>query len=256
MTELKENTWVDGDVPGGWKRDRPDPRDLTVKLTRKRGVSMEDLDLRKTGFLPHIYQQYDTNACTAMAIGAAIEYMHRKAGKPDLKPSKLFIYWNARSLSDCTDKDDGAELRDGFKSVAKWGVAPNEDFPFLHENMLVKPPEKAYQDAKKEILTKYNRIPSTARDITAALSQGLPVVFGMETYDNLNNAETVKTGYVKMPKGKHVGGHCMLIVGIKPGYVIIRNSWGYDWGESGYGYIPIAYIENDNLVGDFWTLEV
>lgn len=241
-------------IKGGWIRDKPDPRDFRAK--RQFGDYCHDL--RDTGFLPPIYQQYDTNACTSMSIGAAIEYMTKKEGKPEFKPSKLFIYWNARMLSNCTDRDDGAEIRDAFKSLSRWGSAPDADLPFLHQNIQREPPQKAYDDAKKEVITQYSRLSSTASDIMFTIMQGKPVVFGFEMYENLQDDDVIKTGNIKMPKGKHLGGHCMLIVGVaKTGnYVIVRNSWGEEWGDKGYGTIPIDYIENDNLTGDFWTIDV
>ena len=46
------------------------------------------------------------------------------------------------------------------------------------------------------------------------------------------------------------GGHAMLLVGYEDdgsmpggGAFIVRNSWGGNWGEDGYGKIPYAYIE-------------
>lgn len=239
-------------IRGGWKRDKPDPRDLRHSYAPYRNI----VDLRETGFLPPIYQQYDTNACTAMAIGAAIEYMNMKEKKPVFKPSKLFIYWNARLISGCTDRDEGAEIRDAFKSLTRWGSAPDVDLPFLVENIYQEPSKKAYEDAKKEIITQYTRIPSTKKDIISALSCGRPIVFGFEMFENLFHDEVTKTGHIPMPEGKHHGGHSMLIVGIDTDCVIVRNSWGLDWGEHGYGYMPFDYIENDNLTGDFWTLDV
>jgi C1A family cysteine protease len=37
------------------------------------------------------------------------------------------------------------------------------------------------------------------------------------------------------------------------GALLVRSSWGSEFGENGYGWLPYAYVE-EHLAADFWTL--
>ena len=57
-------------------------------------------------------------------------------------------------------------------------------------------------------------------------------------------------------RGQH-GGHAMLCVGYsdRDQVFIVRNSWGPEWGDNGYCYLPYRYIINDRFNdGDSWII--
>ena len=48
-----------------------------------------------------------------------------------------------------------------------------------------------------------------------------------------------------------LGGHAIAVVGYTKDSLIIKNSWGYSYGESGYWYLP---FDEFNVVREAWTI--
>jgi C1A family cysteine protease len=66
------------------------------------------------------------------------------------------------------------------------------------------------------------------------------------------------TGVIPMPgpTEQKDGGHAMLIVGYNNAdrTFLVRNSWGTEWGQQGYGTMPYDYILSPTLTWDLWTI--
>ena len=95
-------------------------------------------------------------------------------------------------------------------------------------------------------------------DMKGCLASGYPFVFGFTVYDSFESQQVAQSGVLSMPAaGEAVaGGHAVLAVGYddSKSMFIIRNSWGSGWGLAGYFYMPYAYLLDNNLSDDFWTI--
>ena len=241
----------------GWRPGLPDHRDLIFAPSRK-ALTVQNVDLRDE--CPPIVDQKALGSCTANAIAGAHEFCQMKEGEAAFPPSRLFIYFNERAMEGTTSYDAGAVIRDGCKSIAKQGVCPEAQWPYIASKLTKKPMARCYADALAHQAIKYMRVSQTVGDMTACLAAGFPFVFGISVYESFESDAVAKTGIVPMPKASEscLGGHAMLCVGWdrKKGQFIFRNSWGPKWGDKGYGYIPVSYMTSPFLASDFWTVRV
>jgi len=254
----------------GWKPDLPDHRDLVYAAPLlKLGPLPATVDLRKQ--CPPVYDQGQIGSCTANAIAAAFEFDLLKQKLADFTPSRLFIYYNERSMEHTTATDSGAQIRDGIKSVNKLGVCPEtewtyDDTPADPNTGLwpsgAKPAEKptpsCYTDALKNQVTSYQRVNRDLAQMKGCLAAGFPFVLGFTVYDAFESAAVAKTGVLNLPGSNEqvVGGHAVLAVGYddKAQRFTVRNSWGAKWGMKGYFTMPYAYLLSPQLASDFWTV--
>jgi C1A family cysteine protease len=171
--------------------------------------------------------------------------------------SRLFIYYNERSLEGTVKQDSGAQLRDGIKTLATNGVCPETDWPYIISKFKSKPNTKSYQDGLQHKITSYSRL-TTSTDMKTCLASGFPFVFGFTVYQSFESTQVANTGIVPMPsKNEQVlGGHAVMACGFddSKNWMIVRNSWGSSWGAAGYFFLPYSYISNTNLATDFWTI--
>ena len=242
----------------GWRKDRLDPRDRKY-LVEKPVPLPPILDLRLQ--CPAVYDQGQLGSCTANAIAGLLEFDRLKQGLTDWTPSRLFIYYNERVMEGTADQDAGAEIRDGIKSVAAQGAPPETEWPYDISKFTDKPSDQAYQDAMLNQALQYYSIDQNLTLLKTSLVQGFPFAFGFVVYQSFESDQVAQDGMVPMPKhwfDTPVGGHAVEAVGYNDQLhrIIGRNSWGPDWGDHGYFYMPYEYITNKNLASDFWNIKL
>ncbi len=241
----------------GWKPSLPDHRDLLADTTGL--VPLPEVDPR--GEMPAVFDQGQLGSCTANAVGAALEYDGMLDGATPVTPSRLFIYYCERQIEGSLGKGDtGAFGRDGFKAAKRYGTPPETDWPYDTSKYADDPPQSAWDDAAAHKLTKsYKSVPRSVNQFKSVLSNKQTIAFGFSVYDSFESADVAKTGIVPMPTQdeQQVGGHEVLAVGYlaaEPNYLLVRNSWGPDWGLAGYFLMPWQYILSTDLASDFRTI--
>ena len=272
--------------PGlGWLPDYPDFRDYTVGQNGvKTMLSRIGLDKPSRGSLPAIADlrawcspvenQGSIGSCTANAGVGMVEYFERRAFGKHIDGSRLFLYKTTRNMEHSTG-DTGAFLRSTMGALVLFGLPPEEYWPYIIEDYDKEPTPFCYAYAQNYQTINYYRLdpPGTSpgvllNQIKSNLSAGLPVMFGFTVYSSYNQGDT--TGKIPYPsKGeKIVGGHAIVAVGYDDkikiknansgstetiGALLIRNSWGTEWGMSGYGWLPYEYVLK-SLARDWWSI--
>lgn len=232
-----------------YKKAEPDIRDYRLLSIPKLPVE-DKIDLRSR--LPPVYDQGNLGSCTANAVGGMVHYMQ----EVKFMPSRLFIYYNTRSLENTIRIDAGATLRNTMKAIAKQGVCPETIWPYIISRFALKPSNASYNAAASEKITQYISVPQDQASIETLLSKNFVIAFGFLVYNSFYAVSG--NGLLRMPGSRErvIGGHAVLLVGYDRlrRLFIVRNSWGGRWGDKGYFYMPYDYVLDRQRAFDFWTI--
>ncbi|MHA7901479.1 MAG: C1 family peptidase [Henriciella sp.] len=247
------DTWSNYSLNGCLFEDTPQP---APTLNASSAELPQLIDLRR--FCPPVEDQLKTNSCVANAVVGALEFHQIKARLNLTDISRLFVYYNARSLSESEHQDTGSFIHHGMAAILAYGGCEARLWPFEQAMVTAKPTAACYQNASQYEAVQYARTPRGVPALTA-LAQGLPVVFGMYAPHEYYQA-AAQTGV--MPKPDQVvtqsppSGHAMLIVGydLSDKTYLVRNSWGAGWADQGYCKIPFETMEVWARPEDFWTI--
>lgn len=273
-------------VGTGWLPPLPDLRDYTEihpkietviqKLTLADSFLLPDkVDLRQ--WCSEIQDQGKLGSCTAHAAAGIIEYFERRSFSKDISASRLFIYKNARNLRKVTG-DKGAYLRDtmaalvicGVPSESYWEYTDNDsDFDREPSSFIyaVADNYEALQYFCHDSLGTSQSSAEVLSSVKRYLVAGIPSMFGFYGFSSFIQSDI--PGGIPYPglDEQAQWGHAIVAVGYDDtikiknikynqettGALLIRNSWGSNWGDQGYGWLPYDYVLN-KLANDFWSL--
>ena len=224
---------------------------------------VESVDLRKN--FTEIKNQGQQGSCLSFTVTSIFEYMMKMNDSKDYDLSEAFLYYNARNLDDVgdvsTQTDTGSRFKPTMDSLTKYGLCL-EQYCRYDDGVYDRcPSDEAYADAGSRKLIKALNVERNVEAIKSALAEGYPVAASFTLCESFYPSK----GYIKMPSeqeiaqtlsadaneenaGKHTR-HAMAIVGFSDqlNMFVVRNSWGKDWGDNGYCYIPYEYIAHEQL---------
>ncbi len=217
------------------------------------------VDLRK--HMTEVEEQVG-NSCVANAFVGAYEYLAKRNLGESENVSRLFVYYNARAQEGCEQSDEGSQMFCAINALIEHGACC-EDLWANDESLICEEPDKsAYEQASNFKIVEAEAIETDLNLWRHTLAEGYPIAFALNTFDSFDEA-TRHRGRVPMPKRSDNvrethGWHAMLCVGYsdKDRMFIVRNSWGTEWGDKGYCYIPYSYvIHNDYNGHDSWIIK-
>lgn len=237
-----------------------DSRDYTVNIEIPNENFMLETKVDWSNFASSVKNQGKIGSCSAHACVALAELFYNKNKNRNVTDlfSEKFTYYVARVniAGWSADRDSGCFIRDCMKGSQKYGLAEEKLFSY-DENFKQTPNSEVYENAKNFQITKYAKVPTDRVnkclfDLRYLLQNGHCFIGGFKCYDNIYSANN---GNIPLPQGVSIGGHSVLFVGYDDYKETFKfkNSWGTEWGDNGYGYLPYDYVLK-GLLTDIWII--
>jgi len=221
----------------------------------------DEFDLSTSVNEPPIADQGQKGACGAFSGAGALGYINNGAV---LSPE--FIYDQTRSLMGTLNEDSGVDNRTLASVLVKYGTCLEKQYPYTEKLITVAPSDKLVKYAQEYKALKYVFVDGIDQIMQTMVTLNTPVIFGMEVFSGFESDEAKNTGLIPMPSKTEsgLGGHDQEIMGWNKnldfgngliGGVKVRNSWGKNYFQSGYEWIPFAYFDSSlNYVFDSFVV--
>lgn len=227
------------------------------QIYKKKGSSVKQaIDLREWDSV--VEDQGQLNSCVSNAITNCYEIMlNKQFPNKFMQLSRLFVYYHTRLLEESLNIDDGVEfIRNSIIATKKYGICSEELWPYDAKKFKEMPTANCYFDAASRRIDEY-QILFSFQDMFEVLNDNKPIVIGIKIYESFMNVNS-KNPVIPYPDEHDtlVGGHSMVVLGydLSKQQYLAKNSFGSEWGDSGYCYIPFSYAKAN--IFEQWCFDI
>lgn len=202
-------------------------------------------DRNGASYVTAVRDQAGCGSCWAFATTAALESRSlitfvRRDEPFDLSEQTLVSCSGAGSCG-------GGYLGKSAAFLASTGLPAEQCYPYQAANGSCAAACAGWRQASYRIESSLAVAKSVA-DLKAALVAHGPIPVGMGVYSDF---QSYRGGVYSHVSGGYLGGHAVALVGFDDAAscFIVKNSWGGDWGESGFFRISYAEVTGATAFG-------
>lgn len=208
------------------------------------------VDLRKPWWT--INNQVNTGSCVGWATADGVMRYHlvqanRLAQNQLLSPR--FVWMASKETDQFTSRPEtfiegaGTSLKTAMDVVRKYGTVLDSELPFkITTLMFVGNENTFYASASTRRAANYFNLGKNLAQWKSWLANNGPILAGLSVDATWDNAASTNGKLDTFQPNTVRGGHAVCIVGYTADRFIIRNSWGIPWGDKGFGYASVSYI--------------
>lgn len=233
---------------------RPDPIDIRDRIYEPALIRIEPKFDNRDAKL--ILDQGNEGACTGFGLAATINLLSKKGGNSKFRASARMLYEMAKMHDEWPGEDyAGSSCRGAIRGWKNMGVCDDDLWKYSTRSPGTLTIERALA-ARTNTLGAYYRLMPEVTDYHAAINEVGAVYVSATVHEGWSNPKPKKTG--ELPEmdfsPKTIGGHAFAIVGYTNNGFIVQNSWGNNWGKSGFAVWTYEdWCEN---VSDGWVFRL
>lgn len=212
-----------------------------------------------------VRNQGQFGTCVGFAAAAVKDNQESREAGQQVVTSPLYLYKRCKER-DGIPNQEGTYPRTVMAVLKNLGVCTEGTMPYSEMSWPALPsvPTKADKEASQFKIGAYARI-TTMDEVKQAIVKDGPVLAAVLVCQSFMDAAD---GIIPVPGSGGTedyirGGHAIAVVGFDDnmkakgytGFFEIRNSWGPDWGDDGYGWIPYDFFNGAtiDLGMRYWT---